>query len=183
MEDGKMLKLLFVFTSLFSLVGCINEANNIGDLKEYTAQIMAKPRGRVEPIPEFKPYESFSYSASAIRSPFRLAVVEEELSSGANGYNIRPDTDRPKEYLEQFNIEQLGMVGTLQKPDGELWALVKDGTGGVVRVKEGEYMGRNHGRVVTVLGGRINLIEIVPDGLGGWLERPRTLALDGTAGE
>jgi type IV pilus assembly protein PilP len=178
-----MMKLLILSASVLSLSGCFNETGNASDLKEYMAQIMAKPRGRVEPIPEFKPYESFSYSASAIRSPFRLAVVEEELATSNNGYNIRPDTDRPKEYLEQFNIEQLGMVGTLQKPDGELWALVKDGTGGVVRVKEGEYMGRNHGRVVTVLGGRINIIEIVPDGLGGWLERPRTLALDGTAGE
>lgn len=178
-----MIKLLALASTIIALTGCFG-GTNTSDLKEYMAQIMAKPRGRVEPIPEFKPYESFSYSASAVRSPFRLAVVEEEeLNSSRNGYDIRPDADRPKEYLEQFNIEQLGMVGTLQKPDGQLWALVKDGNGGVVRVKEGEYMGRNHGRVVAVLDGRINLIEIVPDGLGGWLERPRTLALDGTAGE
>lgn len=178
-----MTKLLAVLLSAVSLTGCFGSAGNSSDLKEYMAQVMATPRGRVEPIPEFKPYESFSYSASAVRSPFRLSVIENELQVTNNGYDIRPDGDRSKEYLEQFNIEQLGMVGTLQKPDGQLWALVKDGVGGVVRVKEGEYMGRNHGRVVTVLDGRINLIEIVPDGLGGWLERPRTLALDGMAGE
>jgi type IV pilus assembly protein PilP len=75
------------------------------------------------------------------------------------------------------------MVGTLQKPQGDLFALVKDGYGGVVRVREGEYMGRNHGRIVSIQKDRINLIEIVPDGQGGWLERPRTLALNGAPGE
>jgi len=163
--------------------GCSNSANN-GDLQQFVADVMAKPRGRIEPIPEFKPYESFSYSASALRSPFSLPVVVNEAKDvGTNGFDIRPDMDRAKEYLEQFNIDSLSMVGTLQKPSGDLWALVKDGNGGVVRTKEGEYMGRNHGRIVAIKNDRINLIEIVPDGHGGWLERPRTLALNGMAGE
>jgi type IV pilus assembly protein PilP len=75
------------------------------------------------------------------------------------------------------------MVGTLARDDGVLWALIKDGDNSVVRVKEGNYMGQNHGRILSISEYRINLIEIVPNGLGGWIERPRTLALEGLGGE
>jgi len=180
------MKLFMPFIALagFVLVSGCSPSGNVSDLHKYVEDVSSKPRGRVEPIPEFKPYEAFSYSASALRSPFSLPVVaDEDERLNTNGLDIRPDTDRAKEYLEQFKIDELGMVGTLQKPEGDLWALVRDGSGGVVRVREGEYMGRNHGRIVSITSDRINLIEIVPDGLGGWLERPRTLALNGMAGE
>jgi len=176
-------RIVIVISVFSSMVGC-GSSGGVSDLKQYIEDVGAKPRGRVEPIPEFKPYEAFSYSASALRSPFSLPVVAAEAERlDSNGLDIRPDTDRAKEYLEQFKIDELSMVGTLQKPDGDLWALVKEGAGGVVRVREGEYMGRNHGRIVSIASDRINLIEIVPDGQGGWLERPRTLALNGLAGE
>jgi len=166
------------------LVSGCSPSGNVNDLKKYVDDVSSKPRGRVEPIPEFKPYEAFSYSASALRSPFSLPAVAEETDRlQSNGLSIRPDPDRAKQYLEQFKIDELGMVGTLQKPDGDLWALVRDSSGSVVRVKKGEYMGQNHGRIVSIMNDRINLIEIVPDGQGGWLERPRTLALNGLAGE
>jgi len=179
----KQLFLIPVVALVALVSGCSNSANN-GDLQQFVADVMAKPRGRIEPIPEFKPYESFSYSASALRSPFSLPVVVNEAKDvGTNGFDIRPDMDRAKEYLEQFSIGQLAMVGTLQKPQGDLWALIQDGNGGVVRTKQGEYMGQNHGRIVSIMTDRINLIEIVPDGNGGWLERPRTVVLEGLSGE
>jgi type IV pilus assembly protein PilP len=119
-----------------------------------------------------------------LRSPFSVPSVPEDVNRlNTNGLDIRPDPDRVREYLEQFAIDTLDMVGTLQKPEGDLWALIRDGEGGVVKVRKGEYMGRNHGRVVSVDNDRVNLIEIVPDGQGGWLERPRTLALNGAPGE
>ena len=71
------------------------------------------------------------------------------------------------------------MVGTLQKQDSDtLWALISDNEGGVHRVKEGQYMGKNHGRVVGIQTGSISLIEIVPNGVGGWIERPRSVTLE-----
>ena len=178
-----LLRSILLSSAAFLLMAC-SSSGDVADLKQYVDDVGSKPRGRVEPIPEFKPYESFSYSASALRSPFSLpAVAVEEERLQTNGLDIRPDSDRAKEYLEQFDIDRLGMVGTLQRPQGDLFALVKDGYGGVVRVRKGEYMGRNHGRIVSIQSDRINLIEIVPDGQGGWLERPRTLALNGLAGE
>ena len=176
-------RVLLLLCSGVAVAAC-SSSGNVSDLQRYVGDVSSKPRGRVEPIPEFKPYESFSYSASALRSPFGLpAIAEETEKISLNGFSVRPEPDRAKEYLEQFSVDQLGMVGTLQKPQGDLFALIRDGYGGVVRVKEGEYMGRNHGRIVSIQDDRINLIEIVPDGQGGWLERPRTLALNGAPGE
>jgi type IV pilus assembly protein PilP len=93
--------------------------------------------------------------------------------------NVKPDLDRPKEVLEYYQIGQLRLVGTLQRNDSPtLWALVSDNEGGVHRVKSGQFMGKNHGKVVEVYEDRVDLIEIVPNGNGGWIERPRTVGLE-----
>ncbi|MDU2871619.1 MAG: type 4a pilus biogenesis lipoprotein PilP, partial [Pseudomonas aeruginosa] len=47
----------------------------------------------------------------------------------------------------------------------------------VHRVRVGDYLGRNDGKVVGISEGKIDVIEIVPDGEGNWLERPRSLTL------
>jgi type IV pilus assembly protein PilP len=46
------------------------------------------------------------------------------------------------------------------------------------RVRPAVYMGQSDGRVTGVFEDRIELIELVPDGAGGWLERPASLALE-----
>lgn len=164
------------------LAACSGPADT-ADLKGFVDDTLNKPRGRVEPIPVFKPYEFFSYSAAGLRSPFELPVVADSEVNIQPGSDIRPDLERRKEHLEQFSLGALSMVGTLKRDDGVLWALIKDGDGSVVRVKEGNYMGQNHGQILSVSEYRINLIEIVPNGIGGWIERPRTLALEGLGGE
>jgi len=164
------------------LVACSGPADT-SDLKGFVDDTLNKPRGRVEPIPVFKPYEFFSYSAAGLRSPFELPVIADTEINVQPGSNIRPDLERPKEHLEQYSLGTLSMVGTLARDDGVLWALIKDGDSSVVRVKEGNYMGQNHGRILSISEYRINLIEIVPNGIGGWIERPRTLALEGLGGE
>ena len=90
----------------------------------------------------------------------------------------RPDLDRPREVLENFDLKSLAMVGTLQGVEGNLFALIRDNSGGIHRVRTGNYMGQNYGRIVGVSETRIELIEIVPNGRGGWVERPRSLSLD-----
>lgn len=165
------------------LVGCSSSADT-QDLKQFVDDTLSKPRGRIEPIPVFKPYEFFSYSAAGLRSPFELpVVVDTSIAIKSDMASVRPNLDRPREHLERFPIADLSMVGTMQSTDGALWALVRDGSGGVVRIRTGQFMGQNHGRVTDISEYRINLIEIVPNGLGGWIERPRTLALVGLGGE
>ncbi|MAK90559.1 MAG: pilus assembly protein PilP [Oleibacter sp.] len=175
------MKYVVIIAALF-LSGCFG-SEGTGDLKAYVKSTLNKPRGRIEPIPVFKPYEFFNYSASGMRSPFELPQLVVEDVQVRVGEHVAPDFDRPKEHLEQFPVGQLSMVGTLERTDGILWALVRDGDGGVVRVKEGNHMGQNYGEITEISEYKINLLEIVPDGLGGWLKRPRTIPLDGLGGE
>ena len=147
------------------------------------AEVSARPKGRIEPLPEFKAYESFQYSAAGLRGPF-TAPVEIKLikyQQDRAKSDIKPDLKRPKEYLEGYSIDAVSMVGTLALSEDDLWALLDDSDGGVHRVKLGNFVGRNYGKVVGINQGSVDVIEIVPDGHGGWLERPRAIKLkDGT---
>ena len=177
-----MIRLLLLSVLASSLVAC-SDAADTADLRQFMEDTQNRPRGRIEPIPVFMPCEFFSYSAAGMRSPFEMPVLDNVEMVVTTTENVSPDTDRPREHLEQFPLGSLTMVGTLKGVDGVLWVLIKDANGSVVRVREGYYMGQNHGRIVAANEQRINLIEIVPNGLGGWIERPRTLALDGLGGE
>jgi len=167
------------FLALVVLLSGCSSGSDTSDLKVFVDDVLSQPRGRIKPIPVFKPYEFFNYSAAGLRSPFELPVIVDTEIRIETADNVTPDFDRPKEHLEQFGFGELSMVGTMRGADSALWALVKDGNGSVVRISEGQYMGQNHGKVMSISETRISVVEIVPNGLGGWIERPRTLALDG----
>ncbi len=156
------------------LAGCSGSRHQ--DLEEYMAAVKAKPSGEIEPIPTFSPYKAYKYTAVALRSPFDrpLQVVAADGNYGRTA--VAPDESRAREYLEGHNFASLAMVGTMAK-DGVVWALVDDGAGGIHRVTTGNYLGKNHGKVVAVTPSQVEVTEIVPDGKNGWVERPRTLAL------
>jgi type IV pilus assembly protein PilP len=173
----------FIRYLLFGLVftglsGC-DSSHEFGDLQSYMDEVRARPQGSIEPLPQFQPYEPFTYSASGMRSPFQKPVKIDVASRQKGSKDIKPDESRVKQFLEGFNIEVFQMVGTLSGGT-EAFALVK-GAGGVYRVKVGDYLGSNHGRVVAIDESKIDVVEIVPDGEGGWLERPRSLALSESA--
>ena len=162
------------------LVGC---AGNDGfeDLDRFMKKTDAEPRGLIDALPEVQVYRAFTYSAANRRSPFLPPedVVVNEVEIQADQSNVKPDFDRVPEVLESFSIGQLVMVGTLQRNAHDvLWALISDDGGSVHMTKVGQYIGKNHGRIVGIGTGRLDIIEIVPNGYGGWLERPRTISLD-----
>ena len=160
-----------VFTS-----GCSSEGQH-GDLHDFMADIKKKPSGVIDPLPTFRSYKTFSYGAMAMRSPFEppMTLAVTDSVSGDNKVKA-PDENRKKEYLENYNFAAISMVGALSK-DGHIWSLVNDGSGGIHRVTAGNYMGKNHGRITLVTNSKVDVIEVVPDGKGEWVERPRTLAL------
>lgn len=171
---------LFGPVLLLALSGCADESG-FDDLDRYMEETRNAPRGVVEPLPEFQAYEAFNYRSSDRRAPFQPPVeVQLTMREEAPRSNVQPDTDRPKELLEQFSLDNLNMVGTLRRSVGEaaLYALVRDAQGGIHRVRKGNHMGQNYGRVVGIDEGRIELVEIVPNGRGSWIERPRSLTLD-----
>ncbi|NNF67641.1 MAG: pilus assembly protein PilP, partial [Gammaproteobacteria bacterium] len=151
---------VMTFLTIAAISGC---ARDMTDLDQYVAEVHAREGGRIEPLPQIKPYETFVYSASDSRSPFLPAVQEREESNFNNG--IRPDDTRPREFLEQFPLDTLAMVGTLNLGGGE-YALIKTKDGLLHRVKEGNHMGQSEGRVVEISQAEVKLIEIISDGLG-----------------
>ena len=161
-------RLLGVLAASLLIVGC--SSGEFADLQRFMDETRARPSGTIEPLPRFEPYEAFTYSASSLRSPFQPPIKIDLSQRQKGSQDIKPDENRVKQFLEGFNIESFEMVGTLSNAAG-MQALIQ-GAGSV-----GDYLGRNHGRVTGIEENRVDVVEIVPDGEGGWLERPRTLSL------
>ncbi len=142
------------------------------DLQKWIADTKKKPGGRIRALPEVKPYESFVYSAGNLRSPFQ--PVGPNVGGGQAG--LRPSTQRNREFLEGFSLDTLKMVGTF-KVGPRFYGLVQSRDGLVHKIQPGNYLGQNDGKVTEITGSKINLVEIVPDGLGGYIERPASLSL------
>jgi len=147
------------------------QAKRVGDdLRAEIDKAKQRPGGRIEPLPEVRPYVSHEYQMADRRSPFLQSLA------GENPTGPRPDVQRPREYLEQFPLDTLKMVGTLRLGGGN-FGLVQTKDGLIHRVLPGNHLGQNDGRVMAVSDAKITVVEIVPDGLGGYLERPAALAL------
>lgn len=167
----KGLVAFLVMAAALGLSGC---GNSMSDLDAYIAEVNARPGGRIEPLPVIRPYEAFTYEAYDKRSPF---VPNKPLAQPKQrGGGLRPDDRRPREFLEQFPLDTLEMVGTLTLKD-EYFGLVQTADSLVHRVKVGNYLGQNDGRIVGIDETEIRVVEIVPDGIGGYMERRATLGL------
>ena len=162
-------RILLATTALALVAGCSDDTDQ---LRAQIAEIKSRPGGRIEPLPEVKPYETFAYPSADQRSPFEPGVP----ASMAGPNAIRPDSNRPREFLEQFSLDTLRMVGTL-KLQSRVYGLVQTNDGLVHRVLPGNHLGQSDGRITAIEEGKISLIEIVPDGMGGFIERPAALAL------
>jgi type IV pilus assembly protein PilP len=142
------------------------------DLERWVDDTLRTPGGEIEPIPPLVTPETVVYDSFELRDPFqrRVSRSEDEMEEGLAGDGIRPDPDRPREFLESFPLDTLTMVGTLEL-EGVNYALVRDNENVVHRVSEGNYLGTNHGRVVRVRADRIELVELFEDARGSWFER------------
>jgi len=156
-----------------SLAGCGGE--EFQDLRDFVKNAGADMRGKVEPPPDIKPYEPFSYDNDAgLPDPFRPRKPDAR-SSHRTGLN-QPNMDRPKEELEDFPLESLKMVGFLsQKGVGN--AVIRSGEGKIYRVKAGNYIGLNFGQVISVTETEMKIKEMVQDSAGDWSERENSLLL------
>ncbi len=172
------LRLSVLSAGIALLSGC---SEGLNDLQSFVEQVKAQPPGRIEPIPEFQPYQNFEYESHDLRDPFRLVDFRrpdenpEELANITDG--LRPDTDRPREPLEDFPLDTLRLKGTIDDKDGIKWGLIFAPDNTIHRVLEGNYMGQNYGRIISVSDQVIDLTEIVPDGLGNYIERSSAVAL------
>ena len=170
-------RLALLLLLILSVAACTSR--DFSDLDGFMAEKRARPGGIIAPIPTFKAYEAFAYSATRLRSPFDRPIEVREITQLQSISAIKPDDNRAKEFLEQYTFDSLAMVGTLDRGPNS-WCLVKDPEGGIHRVQVGNYLGRNHGKIVEMTDTYLAVVEIVTDGTSdGWVERPRTIELSG----
>ena len=175
---NSLLKLSLLGTVIVMLSGC---GEGLDDLRQFVEQIRAKPPGRIEPIPEFQPYQNFEYTSQDMRDPFKLVdfrrpeLNQEDIAALSSG--LRPDIDRVKEPLEDFPLDTLRLKGSIDDKEGIKWGLIFAPDNTIHRVIEGNYLGQNHGRIIAVSDRTIDLTEIVPDGLGNYIERSSAITL------
>ncbi len=152
--------------------GITSSPGDAPNLEAWVAEVRARPAPPLEPLPVMQQFETFEYSAQGMRDPFSDAWAAPQGGSG-----LRPDPNRRKEPLEAFPLDSLDMVGTIGRGPG-IVGLVMGPDKVTYRIRPGSYLGQSDGRTTAVHEDRIELIELVPDGAGGWLERPASLGLD-----
>lgn len=176
-DTMRRLRLLPVALCVLAAGGC---ASNVSDLEDFIRAEKAKKPGPIEQLPQMKPTPSFIYQAQELRSPFvpdtgsRLPPSDPG-EGGTSG--VRPPEGHSPEPLEMFPLDGLKMVGTITSK-GQEYGLVRDADGTVHRVKVGNYLGQNYGKINNITETEIRVTEIIPDGLGGWMERQAALGID-----
>lgn len=167
---------LTCLAATFVLPACSTDVN---ELQDYIEDVRSRPAGPIPPIPAVKTYTPYVYEGQTGRDPFRASTSEgsDEVAASTSRGGPRPDLDRTKEYLEQFELDTLSMVGTFTMGDSE-WALIRDPDGVVHRVAVNNYIGRNHGRVTYIEETEIGLSELITDGMGGWLVREASMMVE-----
>lgn len=170
-------RVIFLGFCFLLLVGCYASTEE-EETKEYILKIKSRKSQPIDPLPEVKLYTPFTYSAQDLRSPFKKPVVEVAAPppSAGQGNGLSPDLKRAKEQLESFPLDNLAMVGVLENDEGK-WALIKDSTGTVHRVTEGNYLGQNYGKIDEIKDTEVLLTELVQDPQGIWSKRQVALAL------
>lgn len=169
------MKTFLICLALVVLSGCSGGREQ--DLQSYIDEVKSKSISQIEPLPEFKPYETFGYSAAALRSPFEQPKAVQNVVAAVTENGIHPDYNRRKEVLESYPLDSLKMVGTLEKNQA-MWGIVVDPEGSVHRIAEGSYVGQNHGKILKVTEEKINIKEIIPENGGGWRERDAIMTLE-----
>ena len=173
---GTLMRIPAIALAILALAGCsrgiTSTPGDAPNLEKWVADVKARPAPPLDPLPVMQQFETFEYAAQGLRDPFSNAFTDQSGGSGP-----RPDPNRPKQALEQFPLDSLDMVGTIGTGPG-IVGLVMAPDKVTYRVRPGAYMGQNDGRVTGVYEDRIELVELVPDGAGGWLERPASVALE-----
>jgi type IV pilus assembly protein PilP len=162
---------ILTISMVAGLSACGNEETV--DLHTYVNEVKARQKHHIPPLPKPQEFKIFTYNDSGLRNPFEPTVEIQALDSN-NG--LKPDMSRDRDVLEQYALGSLKMMGSLEK-NGQKWALIRAGDGTLFRTTVGRHIGKNNGQILKITESQIDLEEIVPDGLGGWIKRTSTLAV------
>jgi type IV pilus assembly protein PilP len=166
---------LLLIVAALALAGC---EQDMDDLIAYAEEVKSRTSKNIEPIPQPKPYEPHTYEPKERRDPV-LPILQSRdaaLAAAGGAGAVQPDLTRPKEPLEEFPLDALRMVGTITMQQ-RVYALIRAPDAVVHRVSVGDHLGQNYGKITGISETEVVLMEIIPDGLGGWIRRPASVAL------
>lgn len=174
MRPGPGLRGSVIGACIALLVGCADP--QLADLDRELARIRSDPGAPPElDIPTLPGMARVEYGLEEQRSPFARRIEEAGRAPDDEAL-VMPEAGRPREPLEAYDLAELRLVGTLTI-GGRPWALVRAPGGEVHRLAVGSYLGRNHGRVVSIAEASLSLVELVVE-RGTWVERPREMGMD-----
>jgi type IV pilus assembly protein PilP len=154
------------------LSGC---GQGMNDLQQYVEEVKARKSAPIKKTPTVNPPPLVDYS-EGLKDPFDSSVLNKVIKVSVKSSGVSPDPNRTPEYLENYPLDTLRMVGTMSQ-EATLWALIKTPDATIQRVAVGNYIGQNYGKIVQVSDTRVGLSEIIPDGFGGWMKRATSIAL------
>ena len=154
-------------------VSCAGEPD---DLAAWLDEVKARPGVQPGALPQISRPGEFRYEAGERPSPFAPIAPGNEETRRTGG-EPAPDPAREPDFLENYSLDALRMVGSLRQESG-LYGLMQTPDGLIHRLATGDYLGRNHGRVVRISEEEVQLVELVADGNGGYLQRPAAISLD-----
>ena len=170
-EGLRCIATLAIILTTFS--GCTGD--EMSDLDAFITNKQAKPGSTIKSIPTVNAYEAFVYMATTMRSPFDRPVKVHQANRSNTRSVVKPDLNRTKEFLEQFILDSLQIVGHIEY-DNQRWALIRDPKGSIHRIQAGNYLGLNYGQVIDVGETFVVVMELVPsDTTEGWIERRRKI--------
>ncbi|HWW06891.1 pilus assembly protein PilP [Collimonas sp.] len=171
---GRLTQVTFFVVFISTLSGCGD--SGVQELKEWMAEVKSHTKVGIPKLTEPKKFIPFTYASAASIDPYnpsKLLVALAKLQGKSNG--LKPNLDRRRETLENYPLDTIKMVGTLQKVGLSYALLQVDKT--VFQAKVGNYLGQNFGMVTGITESEVILKEIVQDASGEWVEREAKLAL------
>lgn len=176
-QAPKVKHTLVLLSAMLIATGCNSDKQE--ELENYLSTVKNRPMKPIAPIPAIKPYLRYIYPEHDI-DPFDVSILAPVITPVSEikhvDKGIEVDTSRVPEFLEGYPLDSLNMVGTLNK-DGSLWALIRVPDGSIQRVKKGNYIGKNFGKIEDITDSRISLKEVVPNGFGGYKPRENAISI------
>ncbi|MFV0372132.1 MAG: pilus assembly protein PilP [Azonexus sp.] len=164
-----------------SLAGCAGGEHE--DLRQWMEDNSRDLRGRIEPLPEVKPYEPIPYEVADQVDPFQSSKIEPASRRGQAGGSGGPDFEARElrnSVLEKYPLESLTMIGRLIVNKQPLAVIKYEDN--VRQVKVGDYIGLDFGMVTQITENEVKLRELIQDSAGDWTERQSSLHLQTTEG-
>jgi type IV pilus assembly protein PilP len=160
----------FMIINTVMLTACDN-TDDTSDLSQYITKIKLITQNTIPPLTTITQTDTLIFKPNNVqRNPFTPSLQIQSKPI----YNL--NSNRIKEPLESIGLNHLQMVGTVQI-DSLFWALIKDDENHLYRVKKGNYLGENAGKITYIDTEKVELVEMIPNEQGQFSEYHANLRL------